>query len=631
MNGTLFFSASDGVKGGLWQSDGTTAGTTFVKDSPPRYATNVNGTLFFIANDHTNGFELWQSDGTTTGTTVVKDIRNRTYGSAEFYLTNANGTLFFNDDDGVHGTELWSMPVTGGTTQLIGTTLNVCGTPSADSITVSNGTSLKVVLNRTTFNYPPASVTSVKVFGFAGNDTLNVLNSVTVDTTLLGGSGNDRLIGGRGSDTLKGGTGNDTYVFRPASTSEADIITEVANQGKDTLLFSALKTAVKLNLATAAVQNVHAKRTLKLNSGATFENAVGGSGNDTLTGNGLANQLTGNAGNDVLVGGKGNDTYVFGIASAAEADTVREAANAGIDTLSFSALETAISLRLGTTVAQTVHTKRTLKLNSATNFENAVGGSGNDTLTGNGRANRLTGNDGNDRLTGAAGNDVMIGGSGNDTYMFGTATLKEADTVTESNNAGTDTLNFAALTTAVSLNLGTTVERTVHTKRKLKLSSAANFENAIGGKANDTLVGNSKANTLKGNNGHDILIGNAGNDQLLGGAGRDILIGGLNLDVLNGGSADDILIAGRTTSDASVAKLKNLRDEWIKTTPYATRVANLRKGVGTPFSSLKAKVNVLDDAAKDSLTGGSGRDWWFFAALDDVFGKLTTEFEDLLD
>ena len=34
--------------------------------------TNVNGTLFFLADDGTAGQELWKSDGTTA--TMVEDI-----------------------------------------------------------------------------------------------------------------------------------------------------------------------------------------------------------------------------------------------------------------------------------------------------------------------------------------------------------------------------------------------------------------------------------------------------------------------------------------------------------------------------------------------------------------------------
>jgi ELWxxDGT repeat protein len=75
-------------------------------NSYPQYFTNVNGTVFFRADDGVNGVELWKSDGTSAGTVKVKDI-NPTGSSFPYYLTNVNGTLFFRADDGVNGVELW--------------------------------------------------------------------------------------------------------------------------------------------------------------------------------------------------------------------------------------------------------------------------------------------------------------------------------------------------------------------------------------------------------------------------------------------------------------------------------------------------------------------------------------------
>jgi ELWxxDGT repeat protein len=79
VNGTLFFTADDGSHGReLWKLDGTTA--NLVKDihsgdsSHPRWLVNVGGILFFTANDGTNGRELWMSDGTEANTLLVKDI-----------------------------------------------------------------------------------------------------------------------------------------------------------------------------------------------------------------------------------------------------------------------------------------------------------------------------------------------------------------------------------------------------------------------------------------------------------------------------------------------------------------------------------------------------------------------------
>src|SRR5439155_258428 len=82
VNGTLFFTADDGVHGReLWRSDGTAAGTVMLKDisssagADPTELLNVAGTLFFTATDGTQGRELWKSDSSAAGTVLVKDIR----------------------------------------------------------------------------------------------------------------------------------------------------------------------------------------------------------------------------------------------------------------------------------------------------------------------------------------------------------------------------------------------------------------------------------------------------------------------------------------------------------------------------------------------------------------------------
>lgn len=113
LNGTLFFTATDGIDSGLWKSDGTEAGTVLVSEKVPNYLTNVNGTLFFSAYDDTNGSELWKSNGTAAGTVLVKDI----FPGGQFIfapnssrprdLINVNGTLFFTANDGTSGIELW--------------------------------------------------------------------------------------------------------------------------------------------------------------------------------------------------------------------------------------------------------------------------------------------------------------------------------------------------------------------------------------------------------------------------------------------------------------------------------------------------------------------------------------------
>ncbi|WP_435353923.1 ELWxxDGT repeat protein [Emticicia sp. SJ17W-69] len=125
VNGTLFFVSNNGLEGGtgsgveLWKSDGTEAGTVLVKNinltgnSYPRDLVDVNGVLYFYADDGIHGMELWKSNGTEAGTVLVKDINIGTSNSSDgtypfdTYLTNLNGTLYFVANNGVNGRELW--------------------------------------------------------------------------------------------------------------------------------------------------------------------------------------------------------------------------------------------------------------------------------------------------------------------------------------------------------------------------------------------------------------------------------------------------------------------------------------------------------------------------------------------
>ena len=87
-----------------------------VPTSSPTNLTNLNGTLFFVANDGTHGRELWKTDGTAVGTVLVADIRQGSISSgigAPVKPTTVDGTLYFPANDGYHGSELWNfVPLT---------------------------------------------------------------------------------------------------------------------------------------------------------------------------------------------------------------------------------------------------------------------------------------------------------------------------------------------------------------------------------------------------------------------------------------------------------------------------------------------------------------------------------------
>ncbi len=75
--------------------------------SYPSSFVDVDGVLYFGADDGEHGYELWMTDGTPAGTKLVADIYPGPESSFPADLTNVNGTLFFSADDGEHGTELW--------------------------------------------------------------------------------------------------------------------------------------------------------------------------------------------------------------------------------------------------------------------------------------------------------------------------------------------------------------------------------------------------------------------------------------------------------------------------------------------------------------------------------------------
>ncbi len=121
-NNRFYFLANDSIHGvELWHSDGTSAGTTLLKDILPGEASAFNNSflatpllccvfnneLYFVPDASVNGKELWKTDGTTSGTVMLKDINPGPCGSDITELQVSNGYLYFNAFDGVHGKELW--------------------------------------------------------------------------------------------------------------------------------------------------------------------------------------------------------------------------------------------------------------------------------------------------------------------------------------------------------------------------------------------------------------------------------------------------------------------------------------------------------------------------------------------
>lgn len=307
--------------------------------------------------------------------------------------------------------------------------------------------------------------------------------------------------------------GNTTYGFGSNSNRDIHDATRFAatayaiidSAGIDTLNYSGFAQAQLIDLNPESFMNIGGLvGNVMIARGTVIENARGGSGEDTILGNGVANVLLGNGGDDTINGGAGNDT----INGGAGADTLY--GDDGDDTIDGGNDNDTIEGRWGNDTlsgGSGVDTLRGLvgddTLNGGDGNDNLDGGSGIDTLNGDAGADVLVGGGDADRLDGGIGNDTLYGGTGRDTLLG----MSEND----------------------------------------KLYGEGSDDTLHGGSGSDLLYGGDGNDILFGNNDVDMLAGGLGRDQMTGGSGVDkflfdTALGGTNVDaILDFAPVDDII------------------------------------------------------------------------------------------
>lgn len=111
-------------------------------------------------------------------------------------------------------------------------------------------------------------------------------------------------------------------------------------------------------------------------------------------------------------------------------------------------------------------------------------------------------------------------GSDNTYYYTDDFATLSGDRETLSDVSGTDTINAAAVTGQVLLNLAPDSISTID-GRAIHIAAGTVIENAIGGDGNDVIYGDQADNHLVGSYGNDTLVGEGGHDTLTGGVGAD--------------------------------------------------------------------------------------------------------------
>ena len=254
-----------------------------------------------------------------------------------------------------------------------------------------------------------------------------------------------------------------------------------------------------------------------------IENLIAGAGNDTITGNDVANSIDGAAGADTIKGGLGDDTLQGG----GGADTLD--GEAGADYLEGGLGDDNLTGGDGADTVQGGAGSDSIYGNSGVDFIEA--GDGHDFVSGGFSTDEIHGNGGRDELQGRSGADTLYGGAGDDS-LYGSQGIDEL------HGGDDDDEMYGA--TASDMLYGDGGNDTMY--------GSQGRDELHGGEGRDSMSGGTGADTLYGDGGNDKVYGNASADTAYGGAGDDSLYGGTGADELSGDAGNDLL-AGQKGGD----------------------------------------------------------------------------------
>jgi Ca2+-binding RTX toxin-like protein len=379
--------------------------------------------------------------------------------------------------------------------------------------------------------------------------------------------------------------------------------------------------------------------------GATIENLLGGSGNDTLIGDIDVNWIAGYAGDDTLNGKAGVDSVDGGAGSdileVAGTEALNDVSVGGVGE-SLDPLDVDRMVNVGS-VSVTLTAFNT----GPTDFSNSI-----DEYDGNGAGLVLVSSGGMLHLGSTMLTDTptVAGGAGNDSL---TISYENSVATAYSAGAGSDSLTltleatdieampFADITAIQAFinapNVGPLTLTGDATKGNFTV--AGDFETVriavydsgqivdittcfrqltvpqqiqFGTSGDDSLTGADGTDLIFGKDGTDNIAGLGGVDCLFGGAGNDTVLGGLNSDTIAGGEGDDSL-DGEAASDFIIGGLGNdiISGSFGDDTLYGNAGNDSLMGGGDSDF-------IYGGADNDSLDGQAGNDRLWGQAGDDT-------------
>ncbi len=501
--------------GSLGQSGGTLISSTRNGNGGQISLTSNNGSI------DTSSGEIRSFSVSGNGGAITFSALNEINTSGISSGTGLNGgdiTLTSNEinfnggSNSISGGEILLQPLTdsqdiqiGNATESDANTLDLTSTDIAaledvTSITIGNSDNTGTVTLNTgiTFNHPVNIAGGSTLVGPNQDTTWNItstnqgnLNSIFPNTltfsnieNLIGGTSNDTLVGPNQNNTwnitgtnqgnlnsltfsnienLTGGTSNDTFAFSDGVDFGGTI---GDNGGTDTLDYSAFTSPLTVNLETIeAVGIEQIVGTTAAESTLIGTNTVN-TWNITSANSGDLNGTFSFTDFGNLIGGNLDDTFVFG-------DGVNFTGNidgsGGTDSLNYSAFTSALTVNLETIGAVGIE-----QIVGTTAAESTLIGTNTDNTW------NITSTDSGD-LNGTSFTDFgnLTGGNLDDTFVFSNG-VNVGGTI--SDNGGTDTLDYSAFTTPLTVNLNTI--------------GAAGIEQVVGTTATEsTLIGTDTVNT----------------------------------------------------------------------------------------------------------------------------------------
>lgn len=465
--------------------------------------------------------------------------------------------------------------------------------------------------------------------GLAGNDRVIGQDG---DDILSGGEGDDRVEGGSGVDILRGGSGDN----RLYGGEGADLYEIALGAGHDIVQESRSATDVdRLLLADGIVpENVQLSRT-----GSDLVIEIGGSGQRiTVSSYFYQDATTGYA----LESIEFSNGEIWDVATV---KTKVQAATEGNDEIwGYDSVDDALTGLGGD--------------------DELRGLQGNDTLNAGAGDDRVYGDDGNDILNGGAGQDYLAGGEGDDAYTF--AAGDGQDTIYDHSGQTTISLTDIPLDELVFRRNGANLEvYRAGSSDTITLSyffpgygdvaeSSLTFNDLLSGitrtftaaeidtktleatELADQIQGNDDANHIEGEAGNDELSGRDGNDALFGNGDHDILTGGDGDDQLTGGTGDDQLDGGegadiyRFAAGDGHDAVAHSGDQLVDVVTFATGIAPETVQVSRSGSDLLLDYGPGDQVRVDRFFQSDGISAYAVAAVEFADGTVWGR-EALLD